>query len=144
MGLQSARLLSDISSFAARNGTLKAGLVRMAHQDLSCALVKGLDNMYATLLFATVHAAGREFREDDLVAVGRPVSSHLREHVRITPEKRWYILYLVFEQTFVIFLAVQLFRGCPPAGACTTSHSETDDEHMLLARAAKTHEMTLM
>ena len=77
MSVQSARLLSDIADIAARNGTSEAAFMRMAHRNLSCALVNGMGNVYATSLFATARAAGRKFQEGDAVAVGRDVSDCL-------------------------------------------------------------------
>jgi hypothetical protein len=74
MGVQAARLLSDVADIAAQNGVSKAAFVRMAHTELSCALVKGMGRVYSRGMNATVRAAGRAFQEGCPVAVADTVS----------------------------------------------------------------------
>ena len=74
LGVHAARLLSEVADVAARGGVPKTAFVRMAHAELSGALVKGMGKVYAMSMQATVRAAGRGFQEGHPVPVAETVS----------------------------------------------------------------------
>ena len=74
LGVRATRLLSEIADVAARGGAPKGAFVRMAHAQLSCALVKGMGKVYASSMQATVRAAGRAFQDGNPVPVADTVS----------------------------------------------------------------------
>ena len=73
MGVQASRFLSTLGDVAARGGVSKAAFVRMAHRELSCALVKGMGGVYATSQFTLARAVGRMFQEGSPVPVADSV-----------------------------------------------------------------------
>ena len=74
LGVQAARYLNDVADYAARKGVSKSAFVRMAHAELSCALVKGMAQVWNAGMFATVRAAGRGFLEGGDAPVADTVS----------------------------------------------------------------------
>jgi hypothetical protein len=73
LGVQAARFLKEVADYAARKGVSKSAFTRMAHTELSCALVKGMALVWNAGMFATARAAGRGFQEGQDVPVADTV-----------------------------------------------------------------------
>ena len=54
-------VLNEVASYAARKGMSKSAFMRMAHAELSCAVVKGMAFVWNAGMHATARAAGRGF-----------------------------------------------------------------------------------
>jgi hypothetical protein len=62
-GKAAATFLSDLGAIAAAEGHVsKASFVRLARQELSCALCKGNAGIYASSLFSVAQGAGRSYQ----------------------------------------------------------------------------------
>ena len=73
LGQQATRFLSELADIAAKGSVRKSSFVRMAHTELSCALVKRMGKVCSASVHETVRAAGRGFLEGSAVPVAETV-----------------------------------------------------------------------